>query len=152
MASRPDAFRRVAARRGGQGQGRSRMVAGHCAAAHTKGLRPDGSEHRGTSPAVRGELRRLSARPAPSLGVLLGIESRPPGCLNGLQPRPFGLGQLRQASWGLGTKFHLQPPIEDGCGKAAKARKLVSVLSSRRLRRRKSFRRLNEFSTRCRVR
>ena len=36
--------------------------------------------------------------------------------------------------------------------KAAKARKLVSILSNRRLRRHKSFRRLNEFSTRCWVR
>ncbi len=61
----------------------------------------DGSEHRGISLAVNGGLRGLSALPAPSLGALgvpFRVESRPSGCLDGLQPQQFGLGQLRQAS------------------------------------------------------
>ncbi len=61
----------------------------------------DGPERRGTSPAVSGGLRGLSAPPAPSLGALgvpFHVKPCPPGCLDGLEPLQFGLGHLWKPS------------------------------------------------------
>jgi len=61
----------------------------------------DGSEHRATSPAVKGGLRGLSVPPAPPLGTLgvpFSRESDLPGLLDGLQPCQLRLRQLREAS------------------------------------------------------
>ena len=88
-ASRPDAY--GASRRAGAVKDGRRPPQGGA----RKACVLDGSEHRGTRPAVSGGLLGLSAPPAPSLGALgvpFCVELRPPGRLDGLQPQQLGLG------------------------------------------------------------
>jgi len=61
----------------------------------------DGSEHRGTSPAMGRGLLGLSALPAPPLGpfgVPLGGESRPAGVLENPHPCQLGFCRHRKAA------------------------------------------------------